>query len=162
MTLLDRSGNVVDPYSVDWNALKGMPYTFRQEPGPNNALGLIKFMFPNEHFVFLHDTPNRELFERSERTFSSGCIRVENPFNLAAVLLRDPGTWSEPAVRAAVAEGQTRRVRLAEPWPVYLLYWTAEADQDGAVRFFPDIYGRDARVLDALNGPVRIDLADLP
>jgi len=162
MTLLDRSGKAVDPDSVDWNTLQGMPYTFRQEPGPSNALGRIKFMFPNEHFVFLHDTPNRALFERSERTFSSGCIRVENPFSLAAVLLRDPGTWSEQAVREAVDEGQTSRVRLAEPWPVYLLYWTAEADEAGIVRFFPDIYGRDARVLEALNGPVRINLPDLP
>ncbi|MEZ5559780.1 MAG: L,D-transpeptidase family protein [Pseudomonadales bacterium] len=162
MTLLDQAGNVVDPHSVDWSTLKGMPYTFRQEPGPNNALGRIKFMFPNEHFVFLHDTPNRELFERPERTFSSGCIRVEDPFSLAAVLLRDPTNWDEKTVKDAVAAAQTRRVRLAQPWPVYLLYWTAEADEAGMARFFPDVYARDARVLEALNGPVRIDLPDLP
>jgi murein L,D-transpeptidase YcbB/YkuD len=158
MTLLDRSGRAVDPYAVDWQALEGMPYIFRQEPGPTNALGLIKFMFPNEHFVFIHDTPNRELFERAERTFSSGCIRVEDPFSLAALLLRDPANWDEAAVRAAVETGETRRVRLADPWPVYILYWTAQVDDDGVVRFYPDVYQRDVELLGELDGDVRIDL----
>ncbi len=158
MTLLDRSGRAVDPFTVDWQGLEGMPYVFRQEPGPTNALGLIKFMFPNEHFVFIHDTPNRALFERTERTFSSGCIRVEDPFSLAALLLRDPDNWGEDAVRGVVDTGETRRVRLADPWPVYILYWTAQADRDGTVRFFPDVYRRDARLLEELDGDVRFEL----
>ena len=151
MSVLDRSGKPIDPSTVDWNALKGMPYTFRQEPGPTNSLGLIKFMFPNEHFVFLHDTPNRTLFAKADRNFSSGCIRVEDPFSLASVLLRGQDDWSESTVVAAVDAGQTRRVSLKQPWAVYILYWTAEADGTGQVRFFRDAYQRDAALLEALD-----------
>ncbi len=156
ITVLDATGRVVDPWSVDWNALRGMPYTLRQEPGPNNALGRIKFMFPNEHFVFLHDTPSRALFARAERTFSSGCIRVADPTSLAEILLRDPAQWSEQQVEAAIATGRTRRVTLRDPWPILVLYWTAEQDEFGRSRFYSDVYNRDARLLRALNGPVNI------
>ncbi len=156
ITVLDADGRAVDPLGVDWNALRGMPYTLRQEPGPNNALGRIKFMFPNEHFVFLHDTPSRSLFARAERTFSSGCIRVEDPTMLAEILLRDSEQWSRQQVEAAIANGRTRRVSLAQPWPILVLYWTAEQDEFGRSRFFPDVYDRDARLLRALNGPVNI------
>jgi murein L,D-transpeptidase YcbB/YkuD len=157
MSVLDRSGKPIDPSTVDWNALKGMPYTFRQEPGPTNSLGLIKFMFPNEHFVFLHDTPNRTLFSRADRNFSSGCIRVEDPFLLASILLRGQDDWNEQAVVAAVETGQTRRVSLNQPWPVYILYWTAEADGTGQVRFFRDAYQRDAALLEALDADAVIE-----
>ncbi len=151
----------MDPSTVDWHNLERVPYVFRQEPGPDNALGRIKFMFPNEHFVFLHDTPHRELFAQWARTFSSGCIRVEDPFSLAASLLRAPDQWSESAITALVDFGETRRVPLPTPWPVYILYWTAEADRSGRVRFFPDVYRRDAVVLDALNTSV-VDLPTPP
>jgi len=156
ITVLDADGRVVDPWTVDWNALRGMPYTLRQEPGPNNALGRIKFMFPNEHFVFLHDTPSRAQFARAERTFSSGCIRVDDPEALAAILLRDPAQWSQQQVEAVIATGRTRRVSLAQPWPILVLYWTAEQDELGRSRFFRDVYDRDARLLRALDGPVNI------
>lgn len=158
ITLLDREGRRVDPYSVDWPNLRAVPYTFRQEPGPRNALGEIKFMFPNEHFVFIHDTPSRELFRRADRLISSGCIRIEDPLSLAEVLLGDPQRWNQQSLRAAIATGRTRQLRLPEPWPVLILYWTAELDEGGDVRFLRDVYNRDARVLAALDGEVTIEL----
>lgn len=158
ITLLDREGRPVDPYSVDWPNLRAVPYTFRQEPGPRNALGEVKFMFPNEHFVFIHDTPSRELFRRADRLISSGCIRIEDPLSLAEILLGNPGRWNEQTLKAAIATGRTQQVRLPEPWPVLILYWTAEPDHDGGVRFLRDVYNRDARVLAALDGDVTIEL----
>jgi murein L,D-transpeptidase YcbB/YkuD len=156
--VLDRNGREVNPAGVNWAAYtKGAPYTFRQDPGPANSLGRIKFMFPNEHAVYLHDTPAKQLFDKPERTFSSGCIRVEDPLRLAELLLDDPA-WTRAALEAAIATGETRTVRLRRAMPVLLLYWTALADADGTVRFFRDVYGRDARLLAALNGPVRVDL----
>lgn len=155
--VFDRRGTEVDAATVDWAAFtKGVPYTLRQDPGPWNALGRIKFMFPNEHFVYLHDTPAKELFEKVDRTFSSGCIRVEDPLTLAVLLLDDPA-WTREALEAAIATGRTRRVGLRKPVPVLILYWTAIADADGTVRFFRDVYGRDARLLPALNGEVRVE-----
>ena len=157
--LIDRSGQLVDPYSVDWSKYtRGAPYTFRQRPGPNNALGRIKFMFPNEHFVFLHDTPSRALFGRAQRAFSSGCIRVERPFELAELLLADPDNWNAARFDALVSAGATTRVNLETPMPILISYLTASLSDDGAARFGPDIYDRDARVLAALDGDVTIEL----
>jgi len=153
--VLDRKGRVVDPHSVDWKRLsaRGFPYVLRQDPGPNNALGRIKFMFPNPHLVYLHDTPHKALFERSKRTFSSGCIRVERPFVLAELLLDDPKRWSRDQILEAIEGGRTQTVRLPRPVDILLLYWTVEVSPDGVVEFRPDVYGRDARVLTALDGP---------
>jgi murein L,D-transpeptidase YcbB/YkuD len=123
----------------------------RQEPGPGNALGRIKFMFPNKHLVYLHDTPSKNLFERSGRAFSSGCIRVDNPFDFAARLLeRTPG-WDISRISREVDKAQTSRVNLAEPVTVMLLYWTVAVDTAGTVYFKDDIYQRDAAVLNGLN-----------
>lgn len=158
ITLLDRDGRRVDPYSIDWPGLRSVPYIFRQEPGPRNALGQIKFMFPNEHFVFIHDTPSRELFRRADRLISSGCIRIEDPLSLAEILLGNPGRWNQQSLQAAIATGRTQQLRLPEPWPVLILYWTAELDDEGGVRFLRDVYSRDARVLAALDGEVTIEL----
>jgi murein L,D-transpeptidase YcbB/YkuD len=159
ISVIDRDGRTVDPATVDWSQYsRGVPYTLRQEPGPNNALGLVKFIFPNEHFVFLHDTPSRELFGRSERTFSSGCIRVESPFELAELLLDDAGNWNAQAIQATVDSRQTRRVNLREPFPVLILYLTAVVDPGEPPRFMKDIYNRDPAVLEALNGEATIDV----
>lgn len=161
ISVIDRDGRKVDPFSVDWSRYsRGVPYTLRQEPGPANALGRIKFIFPNEHFVFLHDTPSRSLFERSERTFSSGCIRVEDPLELAELLLRDPANWSQADLQAVLDTEETRRVNLRPREPVLILYLTAALDLDGSVRFAKDVYGRDPALLEALNGPVRIELPE--
>jgi murein L,D-transpeptidase YcbB/YkuD len=148
--VLDAAGARVDPASVDWSA-RSFPYRLVQTPGADNALGRVKFMFPNEHAVYLHDTPSRDLFEQSSRAFSSGCIRVENPFELAELLLGR--TWSRERLDALVAGGRTETVFLPRPMTLMLLYWTAEVDSLGRVRFYPDLYERDAAVIDALARP---------
>ncbi len=159
MTLIDQDGRAVDPERVDWSAYsEGIPYTIRQEPGPHNALGRIKFVFPNEHFVFMHDTPSQGLFDRPQRAFSSGCIRVENPFDLAELVLNDPLRWNRQTLAAIRDQGHTRRIATPERIPVLILYLTASIEPDGRPRFLEDVYERDARLLEALNGPVRIDL----
>ena len=154
---IDRNGNVVDQASIDWSKYSAgdLPYTLRQEPGPNNALGQIKFIFPNPHFVYLHDTPSRSLFDQTDRAFSSGCIRVEKPFELAELLLNDPEKWNREEIKKAIESGKTRTVFLPEPIPVLLLYWTVEVSPGGEVYFKKDIYGRDEAVLEGLNGEFR-------
>ncbi|MGI9344403.1 MAG: L,D-transpeptidase family protein [Gammaproteobacteria bacterium] len=159
ISVIDRDGRKVDPASVDWTQYtRGVPYTLRQEPGPNNALGTIKFIFPNEHFVFLHDTPSRYLFDRAERAFSSGCIRVEDPLKLAELLLDDSKKWDRAALQKKIDGGVTERVYLDEPVPVLIIYLTAAVGQDDRIRFVKDIYERDAKLLDALNEPVAVVL----
>jgi murein L,D-transpeptidase YcbB/YkuD len=148
----DARGAAVDPAAVDWSG-RHPPYRLVQRPGPDNALGRIKFMFPNEHAVYLHDTPSRDLFERDSRAFSSGCIRVEDPFGLAEQLL---GHRARERLDNAVASGRTQTVFLDKPMTVMLLYWTAEVDADGQVSFFPDVYTRDAGVIAALAEPFRV------
>ncbi|MGR9093344.1 MAG: L,D-transpeptidase family protein, partial [Gammaproteobacteria bacterium] len=152
LRVFDRAGNAVNPDTIDWQRTRsdGFPYVLRQDPGAHNALGRIKFMFPNPHIVYLHDTPSRELFERAERTFSSGCIRVEHPFELATLLLRDDPAWQP---ENTLAETRPRRFDLNHAVTVMLLYLTAFADADGKVQFRRDVYARDAAVLRALDGP---------
>ncbi|UCH84199.1 MAG: L,D-transpeptidase family protein, partial [Candidatus Latescibacterota bacterium] len=124
--------------------------------GPNNALGRVKFIFPNEHFVFLHDTPSRSLFSRAKRTFSSGCIRVENPLEFAEILLDDPDEWSIDTIEGVIESAKTKTVHLDQPIPVFLLYWTAFVEDDGMVHFREDIYGRDKPILDELGGEFQV------
>jgi murein L,D-transpeptidase YcbB/YkuD len=154
MDVVDSSGRVVDPATIDWANVtpRTFPYMLRQRPGPTNALGRIKFMFPNEHFVFLHDTPSRDLFNRDERAFSSGCIRVEHPLELAEILLRPDPRWTLDNLQKAVDSEKTQTVSLSQPLPVLIMYLTAVAFDDGReFTFFRDIYDRDAAVLRALN-----------
>lgn len=153
LDLLNRDGQLVDLAAVDWRAVGtgDFPYMVRQRPGPWNALGMVKFIFPNPHFVFLHDTPARELFELSGRAFSSGCVRVEDPFMLAELLFDDPGAWNRDTFQEIVDSRQTRTIHLDEPTPIFLMYLTAEPGMDGSFRFFEDIYGRDERLLRALD-----------
>jgi len=158
--VIDRDGVIVDPWSVDWRQYRSsVPFTLRQDPGPGNALGRVKFIFPNPHLVFLHDTPSTELFEKPERAFSSGCIRVEDPLRLAELLLDDPERYSRSALEAMVDSKATRRVQLRPNVPIVIVYLTASMAADGSVLFHRDIYDRDQRVLDALDGPVVLDLA---
>jgi L,D-transpeptidase YcbB len=148
----DSSGRLVSGSSEDIVAgLRSGKYSIRQKPGPNNALGLIKFMFPNSHSVYLHSTPSTELFARSRRDFSSGCIRVEKPAELAAFLLRDQPDgqqpWTVARVQTAMDSGKdNRQVNLTVKVPVLILYVTAVAEEDGTVHFFDDIYGHDKRL----------------
>lgn len=141
----------VDPGTVNWAALpKGrFPYRLRQAPGEKNALGQVKFMFPNKFDVYLHDTPARELFAKSVRNFSSGCIRLQKPITLAEAMLQADG--QDPArVRAVLDSKKTTRVNLATPVPVHLTYLTAWIGEGGTVEFRDDIYGRDALLAKAL------------
>ena len=156
MQVLTMQGAEVDPATVDWQLYpgQGFPYMIRQSPGPHNALGRVKVMFPNEHMVYLHDTPNRELFERSERTFSSGCIRVEHIEQLAELLLDDPQLWNLAAIDAAIDSRETRRVSLRQPMPIYLVYWTVQVQADGEVQFKHDPYDRDALIIKVLDQPL--------
>jgi murein L,D-transpeptidase YcbB/YkuD len=157
--VIDRNGKIIDPASVNWNQYsKGVPYTLRQDPGPENSLGTVKFIFPNEHFVFLHDTPHREMFVHTQRAFSSGCIRVEDPLKLAELVLDDQDKYPRSTLEGIVASRKTQRINLSPKVPVVIVYLTASVDPDGKVRFYKDIYDRDQKVLDALNGPVIIDL----
>jgi murein L,D-transpeptidase YcbB/YkuD len=156
--VIDSAGREVDPHSVDWSRYSGgrlPPYQLRQDPGDDNALGLVKIMFPNPYLVYLHDTPSKSLFDKDERTFSSGCIRVQKAFELAELVLNDPERWNRAALDAAVATKKTQTVNLARPVPVLILYWTAQPRADGQVIFRNDVYGRDAATLAALNGTFR-------
>jgi murein L,D-transpeptidase YcbB/YkuD len=157
--LLDRNGNRVNPSSVDWSGVttNSFPYTLVQRPGPANAMGRVKFMFPNPHAVYLHDTPSRYLFDRADRTFSSGCIRIENPFELAEILL-GPDGWDQERFSDVLDTKKERTVFLSQPVPVLLLYWTAQASPDGTVSFFPDVYQRDAAIDRALDEPFTLKL----
>ena len=155
--VIDSNGKFVDPQTVDWNRYTTMvPYTLRQDPGPDNALGTVKFIFPNKHAVFLHDTPHRELFSQPERAFSSGCIRIEHPLKLAEWLLGDEN-YPEPVLQSIVDSRKTQRISLAQPIPVIITYLTASLDLDGNPLFFRDIYNLDAKVLQALDGPVVLE-----
>ena len=156
--VIDSAGREVNPYSVDWSRYSGgrlPPYQLRQDPGDDNALGLVKIMFPNPYLVYLHDTPSKSLFDKDERIFSSGCIRVEKAFELAELVLNDPVRWNRAALDAAVATKKTQTVNLARPVPVLILYWTAQPRPDGQVIFRNDVYGRDPATLAALNGTFR-------
>jgi murein L,D-transpeptidase YcbB/YkuD len=142
----------IDPASVDWFSLgrHNFPYRLRQDPGPKNALGRVKFMFPNRFAIYMHDTPSRSLFERSVRSFSSGCIRVEKPIELAVRLLENKKGWDLDRINAAIDSGETMTVGLPAPIPVHLTYLTAWTAEDGEIHFRGDLYGRDRRLARAL------------
>jgi murein L,D-transpeptidase YcbB/YkuD len=148
LRVIDRAGKGVNPSQIDWSSYSARhsPYLLRQDPGPQNALGRVKFMFPNDHAVYLHDTPSQALFDRADRAFSSGCIRVENALDLAQLLLNDEVEWNRQAINRVLGSGKTRNVLLQEPVPVLLLYWTAWMGADGRVNFRHDLYGRDKLV----------------
>lgn len=138
--------------AIDWSAVKatGFPYRLRQDPGPRNALGRVKIMFPNKYSVYLHDTPARNLFGKSARAFSHGCIRLHKPLRLAEMLLADQPRWDRKAIDAALSSEKTKTVRMSAPVPVHISYLTAWVNKDGSVHFRPDIYGRDKRLTLAL------------
>lgn len=154
--LYDGNGAEVDPLGVDWNRYTAgsFPYRVVQMPGPANAMGRVKFMFPNRHAVYLHDTPSRALFSRSQRAFSAGCIRVKNPLELARVLLDDPQNWSAVDIQALVDSGSPQQVvRVDREIDVLLMYWTASPVGSERIQFHHDIYGLDPVALAALDAP---------
>ena len=154
--LLDFNGKKINPRSIDWKKVKGFPYMVRQPAGKNNALGLVKFIFPNPHFVFLHDTNHRELFSRNTRTLSAGCIRVERPFELAELVLESRPEWSRGEIDQLVASGKTKRVHTNEQLPVLITYTTVGVSDEGRAIFKPDVYDRDPGVLKGLQGSIKV------
>jgi len=150
-----RGDQVVDLRSVDWSSVGAgrFPYQLRQRPGTNNALGRVKFMFPNPHNVYLHDSPAHSLFGRNVRAFSHGCVRLSRPLELAEQVLRVGGVkgWTKDRINDVVASAKTTVVNLRDPLPVHITYLTAWVDE-GAANFRQDIYGHDAKLLAALEG----------
>jgi murein L,D-transpeptidase YcbB/YkuD len=157
--VIDREGNVLDPSTVDWSNARGL--TLRQDAGPDNSLGQVVIRFPNEYAIYLHDTPHRELFAKSVRATSSGCIRVENPLQLVELLFNDPVRWNSAGIQAQLANGKTENIRLPVKVPVLLAYWTVDLSNDGRVVFKPDVYGYDSAVLRGLNLPSELPVLDV-
>lgn len=153
MEVVDASGAVVEASTIDAN--DPAKYRFRQRPGGTNSLGLVKFMFPNQYNVYLHDTPADSLFTRANRSFSHGCVRLENPVALAQYVLKDQPEWTKERIEEAMHAGEELTVKLKKQLPVYLGYWTASVGTDGTVQFRRDVYGIDgqqtARLTERLN-----------
>lgn len=149
-----RNARTIDPTTVNWNEVtpEGFGYRLRQKPGPQNALGNIKFMFPNKHDIYLHGTPKQELFDHNARAFSHGCIRVKDPVSLAQILLRGKDGWDRERIEWETFGNTPQIVSLDGPVPVHLYYLTAWADKDGTVHFRKDIYDRDRLLARALFG----------
>jgi len=158
LKVLDASGRELDPHSIDWSRFRSgyIPYTLRQDPGPANALGRVKLMFPNPYFVYLHDTPSQALFERADRSFSSGCVRVERALELAELVLDDQEHWNKESIAGVLANGELRNVTLRNKLPVLLTYWTAWVDPQGRAQFRHDIYGQDEQWLRALEAEFKL------
>jgi murein L,D-transpeptidase YcbB/YkuD len=133
----------------------GSEYRLRQDPGPLNPLGQVKFLFPNPYNVYLHDTPSRHLFAEPLRAYSHGCMRVERPLDLAEYVLRDLG-WDRDAIRRGMARGVERAITLSDPVPVYVLYQTAWVDAAEQIEFRDDVYGHDRRLAEAIAGRIRL------
>jgi murein L,D-transpeptidase YcbB/YkuD len=152
--VVNRRGNVVSTGAVNEEQLAQLSsgvLSVRQRPGPKNSLGLVVFMFPNEHNVYLHSTPAPELFSRTRRDFSHGCIRAEDPVALAEWVLQSNGSWTKEKIVAAMNSGpDSQQVNLAQKIPVVIIYATAVVLPDGEVKFFQDIYGHDAHLEKAL------------
>jgi murein L,D-transpeptidase YcbB/YkuD len=149
LRVYDSRGREVDPKSVNWHS-DDIPFTLKQPPGNRNALGRVKFLFPNDYDIYLHDTPNKRLFDSNVRTFSHGCIRLENALDLARILLRGQG-WNERRIQTALASKAVHDVQLEKPFPVLIVYWTVSVGAGGDVKYAGDVYGQDPRVLAALD-----------
>jgi murein L,D-transpeptidase YcbB/YkuD len=147
-----RERERVDPLTVDWSKVTKRNFNYRlvQRAGRQNALGQIKFMFPNKFGVYLHDTPGRELFAEERRAFSSGCVRVQEPVELAAFALAGQGDWTREKIDAVIDAFVTQTVELETPLPVYMVYWTSWIDEDGTLQFRNDLYGLDPPLRAAL------------
>ena len=150
--LYNSDGAPVDPMDIDWEntSPNRFPYRVVQQPGSGNALGRVKFMFPNKYAIYLHDTPSKALFSRTARAFSAGCVRVRDPLKFAELLLRDEDGWDRERIAAVIDSGERTVVRFGTPVDVMLMYWTASPDLVSGIKFHPDIYHRDARSLELL------------
>lgn len=154
MEAFDASGKTIDVSGVDWNKYTTMPYRIRQKPGGSNSLGWVKFIFPNEHNIYFHDTPSRDLFSKESRNFSHGCIRVAEPKRFAEYLLRNDSTYTTKKIDSLYYLGRETYVKLQEKIPVYIVYFTAWVDGNGQLNFRKDIYGHDAKLGKTLFGEI--------
>jgi L,D-transpeptidase YcbB len=162
----ERGAHELDPYSIPWHLLSpdDLPYAFRQDPGPENPVGHIKFMCPNPFDVYLHDTPSGHLFQRRVRAFSHGCVRVEKPLVIAEWVLHGRPEWDLKGIQAAIDTSSNFAVTVADPIPVHIFYFTAWVDDEGAVEFRRDLYGLDDLLDRALRGqplPTREQLDEM-
>lgn len=150
----------ISPETIHWSRYSKdkFPYFLRQEPGPDNPLGLVKFVFSNEADIYIHDTPTRRLFAQSRRSFSHGCIRIEKPVDLAAYLLKSPSDarWTNRNIQAEIRKGKNRALKLPEVVPVHIVYKTVWIDREGRLNFRPDIYN-----IDNIQGNLQIVMASL-
>jgi len=139
-------------HEIDWDYMRenGFPYHFRQEPGPKNSLGLVKFEFENKYHIYLHDTPAKDLFDRDERDLSHGCVRLEDPFALVTYFLKDHPTIDDMRIQDILAAGKTKYIRLPQPIPIIITYITAWVDDAGVLQFRDDIYQHDNIVTQAM------------
>ena len=155
--LIASNGAKVNPATVNWQSIsaRGFPYRVVQPPGPKNALGLVKFMFPNKYNVYLHDTPGRQLFSKTGRAFSHGCVRVKDPMKFAEVLLGYRNGTTRQKIDQIVASAKRTRINLKKTIPVAIMYWTVDPLWGDGIRFYEDVYKRDAKVLKALNARFR-------
>jgi murein L,D-transpeptidase YcbB/YkuD len=144
--VVSTSGRVIPTSSIPWDDPEALgSLSFRQRPGANNALGYVKFMFPNKHNVYIHDTPADALFRRIGRAFSHGCVRVEEPEVLAQYVLRDEEEWTPEAIQTAMRAGEEQHVKLRRPIPVHIIYMTSWVDERGGLHFQNDVYGYDSK-----------------
>jgi L,D-transpeptidase YcbB len=154
ITVLAPNGQAVDPATIDFDRLTGQTgLRFRMDPGPENPLGRVKFMFPNQYHVYLHDTPDHEDFDLPWGAVSSGCIRVERSMELTEYLLSDAPGWDRARIDRELQAPGERTLPLRNPIPIHILYWTAWVTPDGSVHFRPDVYERDAALEEALRQP---------
>jgi murein L,D-transpeptidase YcbB/YkuD len=155
-------GRTVDAATVDWERANILAYTFTQSPGPQNVLGVLKFNFPNRHAIYMHDTVQPELFKQTVRTLSHGCIRVNEPDRLAALLLGEDKGWSAQQVKDMLAKGHNSGVMLTRRIPVHLTYFTAAFDGIGKLRTYDDIYGLDQKMATMLFGKAEAISTEIP
>ena len=151
LVITDARGRTVSR-ATDFSqfSARNFPFDMRQPPGPGNALGYVKFMFPNKYNIYLHDTPSKSLFGRETRTFSHGCVRLQDPFDFAYVMLGPQEADPEAFFQSVLRSGQETRVDLEQPVPVHLVYRTAFTDTRGEMNYRKDMYGRDAKIWSAL------------
>lgn len=152
MQIVTATGSPVDYNSINWATVtnRNFPYMIRQQPGADNALGNIKFMFPNEFNVYIHDTPSRDLFDKDTRAFSSGCIRIAKPMDLALYLLSDQQDWNEQRINEVISSRRETTVRFKQGIPVYITYFTAWSSGTNKFHFRTDLYNRDPELVKAL------------
>lgn len=143
---------IIDPFTINWAAYKGnVPFDIRQKPGNNNALGKIKFMFPNNYHIYLHDTPSKSLFGESSRAFSHGCIRVEIPRLLAYYLSKNNEAWTKDRIDETLETDTQTGIRIVLTVPVYIVYFTAWVDDKGLLNFRNDLYHLDTKLANEIS-----------